>query len=740
MTDIKIKLRTEGMSCAACSSRIEKALSDVDGVKESYANFTNNTVSVTYDQDATDKETISKTIEKAGYHVVEKNASDGSSSSAGVSLLICIIFAIPLAVVAMGPMFGLDLGLEPKTNAVLQLILCIPVLYAGRRFFIKGFPALLERSPTMDTLIALGSSAAVIYSLYATAMVLNGDTANVGHLYYDSAAMIITLVSVGKYLESRSKERTNDAVKGLHDLAPKEANIFRDGKEIKVSADTLAVGDVLVIRPGERIAADAAIIDGRTSVDESMLTGESAPVSKKAGDSIYGGTVNINGSVRAEVTQVGEDSALFRIISMIEDAQSTKAPVAKMADRVAAVFVPSVILIAVTACLLWLISGKDVVFSLTVLISVLVISCPCALGLATPLAITVGTGKAAEYGILFKDATALESAGRITSIVLDKTGTVTEGRPRVTSVYAVSDKKDDLLSTAASAESRSEHPLAAAITEEAKKNGIPIAEADDFISETGMGIRCIIDERTIRVGNSKMMQGHVDVSSVSDAYDKMSENGETVVFVSSDNELLGMIAITDPVRSNSKDAVSSLKNMGVKVKMVTGDSKRTAEKVAALIGIDDVVSEAHPEDKITAIKKLQASGENVAMVGDGINDAPALTQADLGMAVGSGTDIAMDSADVVLMNDDIGNVPAAIEIGRASLKNIKENLFLAFCYNAVCIPIAAGLPYLFGIQEIHEMPMIAAAAMSLSSISVVLNALRLRRFKPSSERMSHPKR
>ena len=644
------------------------------------------------------------------------------------SLLVSVAFAIPVFILAMGPMLGLDLGIDVKVSAILQLVLSIPVIIAGRRFFLRGIPALISRSPTMDTLVALGSGTAFVYSVILSILILTDSGS--GHLYFESAVMIIALVSVGKFFESRSKERTKDAVNGLKDLAPKEARVVRDGKEYMIPVSELVVGDVIQVRPGERIFADARITDGSTSVDESMLTGESMPVSKSAGDEIYGGTVNVNGTVTADVIATGDDSALSRIIKMIEEAQSTKAPIARMADRVAAKFVPSVILISLAAAAIWLIAGKDIVFALTVMISVLVISCPCALGLATPLAITVGTGKGAEYGILYKDASSLERAGRVDSVILDKTGTVTEGRPSVTAVFPESDA-DEILSIAATAEQRSEHPLGTAIMSYCSSKGIEPMPADDYEFETGTGVSCTSSGRRFSVGNEASVS---DASAFSEKASELSKEGATVVYVSSDDRCIGIIAISDRIRDDSPSAVSSLTEMGLNVRMVTGDNQITAEAVASKVGIPDVVSGAKPEDKITAVKRLQATGHDVAMVGDGINDAPALTQSDLGMAVGSGTDIAMDSSDVVLMNDDIRSVPVAIEIGRATLKNIKENLFFAFVYNAVCIPIAAGLPYIFGVSLIHEMPMFAAAAMSLSSISVVTNALRLKGFRPKSIR------
>ena len=727
MSTVKEVIKVDGMSCAACSARIEKALKKDEGILESYANFTNNTVSVTYDDEKTDRIRISALIQGAGYDVIgEGGEAPDRSSEVLRSLLVSVIFAIPVFILGMGPMLGLDLGIDMKVSAILQLILSIPVVIAGRRFFLRGIPALISRSPTMDTLVAMGAGTAFVYSVIVTILILTDNGS--AHLYFESAVMIIALVSVGKFFESRSRERTKDAVNGLKDLAPKEARVVRDGKEMMVPVSELVLGDIIQVRPGERIFADAVVIDGETSVDESMLTGESMPVTKVKGDSIYGGTANVNGTVTAEVSAVGGDSALSRIIRMIEDAQSTKAPIARMADRVAAKFVPAVIAIALAAAAIWLIAGKDIVFALTVLISVLVISCPCALGLATPLAITVGTGKGAGYGILYKDATSLERAGRVDSVILDKTGTVTEGAPTVTAVYP-EEKANEILGFACTVEQRSEHPLGRAIIEFCTEKGIVPDDADNFTFETGSGVSCVAGGKKITAGNSESAG---DIETFADKAKELSGEGATVIYVSIDGSALGMIAISDKVRADSASAVSSLKQMGIEVRMVTGDNEITAKAVASKVGIDNVIAGAKPEDKVTAVKKMQAVGHDVAMAGDGINDAPALVQSDLGMAIGSGTDIAMDSSDVVLMNDDIRIIPAALEIGRATLKNIKENLFFAFCYNVICIPIAAGLPYLFGVSLIHEMPMFAAAAMSLSSISVVTNALRLKTFRPKS--------
>ncbi|MDR3282648.1 MAG: heavy metal translocating P-type ATPase [Candidatus Methanoplasma sp.] len=727
----RINLKTDGMSCAACSARIEKALSKVQGVSEANANFSNSIVSVLYDPSVTGKEQIASAIKSAGYEVIEDDPDviaereRKSSRSLSQSLIVSVIFSVPLAILAMGPMAGLDVPLrgDPFAYALAQLALCIPVLVAGRRFYVRGYPALAAGSPTMDTLIALGTTAAVAYSLYSTFLIFGGDHHAVHSLYYDSAAIILTLVSTGKLLESRSKVRTNDAVRALVGLAPKTACVVRDGRESVIPIDDLVVGDVMVVRPGESIAADGRIADGSSSVDESMLTGESMPVSRAVGDEVYGGTANINGLLKVAVERVGGDTVLFQIIRMVRDAQGTKAPVARAADRTAAVFVPLVMVIAVAAGAIWYLIEGDARFSIVTAISVLVISCPCALGLATPLAVTVGTGKAAEHGILFKNAAALERAGRITSVILDKTGTVTEGKPGVTAASA--EVTDDVLSLVASAEHGSEHPLAKAVLAYAEERGVALRESSDFVSEAGGGVRCSVGPDSVIVGSRKFLSASgVEAPPTED-------DGRTQVFAAVSGRYVGMLSISDPVRPSAASAVASLKRMGIRAMMVTGDSEGTANAIASQVGIDEVRAHALPRDKLDILISLQTKGENVLMAGDGINDSPALMQADLGVAVGSGTDIAIGSADAILMNDDVRSVPAAVEIGRASLGNIRQNLFLAFAYNVVCIPIAAGLPHLLGI-DVPEMPVIAAAAMSLSSVSVVSNALRLRSFKPKS--------
>ena len=730
-------LRVGGMTCSACTGRVESAILSVDGVVSAEANIGSGTATVTFDEGVADEAAIAAAIGSAGYTVITGGRDEVSRreeldiETRFRDLVLAAVFAIPLAIVSMGPMFGMDIPLEPLHMCILQIALCVPILYAGRRFYRKGFPALFSRNPTMDSLVALGTSAALCLGLYNTYLVASGDLHAVHSLSFDSMGMIITLVSVGKFLEARSKHRTNESLRGLLSMAPDEATVIRDGREVRIPAGELVQGDTVVVRPGERIPTDATVTWGESDVDESMLTGESMPVHKVPGDTVYGATVNGSGSIRANVESVGEDTVLFQIARMMEMAQVTKAPVANIADRVASVFVPAVMLIALACLVGWAVAGRDLQFCLTIAISVLVISCPCALGLATPLAIVVGTGKGSQHGILFKTAASLEAAARVDTVILDKTGTVTTGVPEVTWVRA----EDGTVAMAAAAESASEHPLGRAVVDYAGSKGLAVLDLDGFESITGQGVRAYIGGHRVLVGNPRLMDGEgVDISCAEPVPDEC-----TAVHIAVDGVYAGTVGISDPPRPESPSAVASLRRDGIRTMMVTGDRRETAESIASRTGIDEVVAETLPGDKLSKVKSLQVAQARVAMVGDGINDAPALTQADVGMAVGSGTDIAMESADIVLMNGDLRSVPAALEIGRATLRNIKQNLFFAFCYNTVCIPIAAGLPILLGFEGlVMQMPMLSAAAMSLSSVSVVSNALRLRGFEPLSLRGGRP--
>ncbi len=735
--------RIGGMTCAACVGRVESAIKSVKGVESAEANIGSCTAAVTYDGTAETEAAIARAVTAAGYAVVsddrEEAAAEGMKALKAQlrDLVVAVVFAIPLSMMAMGPMLGLfDRFLDPFPYSAIQGLLCIPVLIAGRRFFIKGFPALFSGHPTMDSLIALGSTASVILGTCNTYLVYTGDMHAAHMVCFDSAAMIIALVSVGKYVEARSRFRTDDSVRKLLDTAPAEASVIRDGVEVRVRSSELVPGDVMLVRPGERIPTDGTVVSGSSTVNESMLTGESMPVDKKEGDLVYGATVNGGGSLQVRAEKTGEDTVLFQIARMMEMARSTKAPVASMADRVAAVFVPAVIGIAVLSFAGWMLAGKDLQFSLNIAISVLVISCPCALGLATPLAMVVGTWKGSEYGILFKTATAVESSSKADAIVLDKTGTCTMGSPSVSQVRAEMDE-GVLLGLMASAESDSEHPLGKAIYAYAAGKGVEIPPHEEFGSISGNGIECVCGGRKVVVGNSGLMKDRgTDIPAGHE-----EKPGMTCVMASVDGRFAGSVLISDPVRPESAEAIRFLKEDGVKVIMATGDGEAAAEAIASELGIDEVRHGMKPGDKLNLIKQMQVAQSYVAMIGDGINDAPALSQADVGMAVGAGTDVAIESADIVLMNSDLRSVPAALETGKAVMKVVKQNLAFAFGYNAVCIPIAAGLPVLLGYDGlVDQMPMLAAAAMSLSSISVVTNTLRLRRFRPKALSSSRGRR
>ena len=736
MADKKEILRIGGMSCAACAAKIDRSLNGLPGVTSAAANFGNNTATVTYDESEVSHERIVSAVNKAGYTVIEGDASQIAEADRKearerkVNLLIAIVFAVPLAIYAMGGML-LDLPVPLKDDCFLyglvQMLLCLPVLWSGRRFYIRGIPALLRRSPNMDTLIAMGTAIGFAYSVYCLVQLYDGRMEFMDHLSFDSAAMIIAFVSIGKYLEALGKVRTNDAVSSLLKLEPQYATVIRDGQESRIPVEELRKGDHLLVKPGEGIPADGRVESGSSDVDESMLTGESLPVAKNVGDTVYAATVNGTGSLRITAEQVGKDTVLHQIIGMVEGAQGTKAPMARIADRVAAIFVPAVLLISLLCCIGWLLAGRDVLFSLTVMVSVLVISCPCALGLATPLAIIVGTGNAAKRGILFKSAAKMEAAGNIDVVVLDKTGTITEGRPAVTDIVACNMNENDLLAYAVSAEADSQHPVAGAVLKKAEELAITPAPHTDFESITGMGVRCKVDGHSVAVGNASLMSSdNVEVSSLEAEGTRLASEAKTCMFVAVDGTLVGIIAVADPVKQSSAEAISAIKAAGAVPVMISGDNEATALAVAREVGITEVRAEALPQDKIDAVKRYQVQQKSVAMIGDGINDAPALAQSNVGMAVGTGTDIAIGAADVVLMNGDLRSVPAAMDIGKATVSNIKQNLFLAFVYNAICIPIAAGLPYLLGMGEFSHMPALAAAAMSCSSVSVTLNALRLR--------------
>ena len=651
-------------------------------------------------------------------------------------LILAIIFVVPLLYISMGHMLGAALPefLNPKVNplnfALAQFVLTLPIIYAGRDFFSHGFKNLARKSPTMDSLIAIGATAAVLYGIYATFSIVTVDPEAHMDLYYESAGTIITLILFGKLLEAKTKGQTSSAIKKLIGLQPKKAKIIENGVEKEILIENLKVGDIVIVKPGEKIAVDGKIVEGATSVDESMLTGESLPVSKKVGDKVVGGSINKNGSIRFEATEIGKNTVLSQIIKLVEEAQGSKAPISRMADVVAAYFVPIVIGIATITGVAWFVSGSGLVTALSFFIAVLVIACPCALGLATPTSIMVGTGKGAENGILIKSGEALETTYKIKTIVFDKTGTITKGKPVLTDLIAYGNyKEDELLKIAASVENDSEHPLAEAIVNEAKEKNIEIKPYEKFRAMPGYGIRATFEGKEIQIGNKKLMENKkINVEISQKDYNILSNEGKTPMYISIDNELAGIVAVADVIKETSREAIEKLKKMGIKTIMLTGDNEKTAEFIAKQVGIDDVISEVLPYQKSQKIKELQEKDEFVAMVGDGINDSPALAQANVGIAIGNGTDVAIESADIVLIRNDLRDVAGAIALSKATITNIKENLFWAFFYNVLGIPFAAGIFYAFFNGPKLD-PMIAAFAMSFSSVSVLGNALRLKFFK-----------
>lgn len=741
------KFNVTGMSCAACSSRVEKAVSKVEGVQSCSVSLLTNSMGV---EGSASDESIIAAVEKAGYGASVAGAEKKQSAETDQlkdkdtpvlmhRLIASVGFLVVLMYISMGHMmWGWPLPAFFADNHIAmglaQLLLCVIIMVINQKFFISGFKGLIHRSPNMDTLVALGSGASFVYSVYALFAMTDAQVKGNAELvmsymhefYFESAAMILTLITVGKMLEAHSKGKTTNALKALLNLAPKKATLLIDGKETEVTVDKVKKGDVFVVRPGESIPVDAEITDGSTAVDESALTGESIPVDKTVGDSVSAGTINKSGFIKCSATAVGEDTALSQIIKMVSDAAATKAPVAKIADKVSGVFVPAVIVIALITVAVWLLCGQTVGYALARGISVLVISCPCALGLATPVAIMVGNGMGARKGILFKTASSLEAAGKIQIAVLDKTGTITKGEPKVTDIIPFEITENELLKYAYSIEAKSEHPLAKAIIVKAEELSLNPYEVTDFKAESGNGLSAEYNGKRIIGGSKKYISSIIGISNdILSKADKLSEEGKTPLFFMLDNKLLGIIAVADVIKEESPQAIKQLQNMGIKVVMLTGDNERTAKAVGKLAGVDEVIAGVMPDGKEKVVAELKKQGK-VLMVGDGINDAPALTRADIGMAIGSGTDIAIDAADVVFMKSKLTDVPAAVRLSRKTLRNIHENLFWAFIYNVIGIPLAAGvwIP-LLGWQL---NPMFGAAAMSLSSFCVVTNALRLNFF------------
>lgn len=730
--------KISGMTCAACSAAVERVARRVPGVENASVNLTTERLRVRSEAPLDDA--IKAAVQKAGYGAsdvlatrkqaeVDADAREKRLKQQKRRMAVAIAFAIPLFYIAMGPMVGLPSPVSPDKNpllyALLQMALLLPIIIAGRQFYVRGLRSLFHLQPNMDSLIAIGTIAALGYSIASTVRIAGGDMHAAHALYFESAGVIIALVMLGKYFETKSKGRTGEAIRHLMALTPDTAILRdKDGAEREVKVDELLPGELIVVRPGARIPVDGEVVEGLSSVDESMLTGESLPVDKAVGDFVTGGSVNGAGALIFRATRVGDDTALAQMVQLVEEAQGNKAPIARLADRISGVFVPVVIGIAFLAAILWLtVGGKDISFALTVFVSVLVIACPCALGLATPTAIMVGTGKGAEKGILIKSGEALETAHALNCIALDKTGTVTAGKPVVTDVVAFHMDEMEMLRLFAAGEAGSEHPLGAAIVAYAKEKGLNLPPVADFQAAVGKGANATVEGHTLLMGNAALLSDN-GIAPASEA-DALAAQGKTPMFLVVDGSLAGIVAVADTVKENSAAAIAKLHGMGIETLLITGDNRRAAEAIAAQVGIEHVLYEVLPGNKAAEVKRLQQQEKRVGMVGDGINDAPALAQADIGIAIGTGTDVAMASADIVLMSGDLNGVPAAIKLSRSTMRIIRQNLFWAFAYNVLGIPVAAGLLYLFGGPLLN--PMIAALAMSLSSITVLSNALRLKR-------------
>ena len=748
------KFDVTGMTCSACSARIEKNVNKTEGILEANVNLLTNSMTVKYDESVLSEEDIIKVVEDTGYGAstvmqknkeIKKDAKDDKSEIREMKkrVIISLIFAIPLFYISMGHMLNWPLPkiFHGTENALIfaftQFLLCLPVIIVNNKYYKVGFKTLFKGSPNMDSLIAIGTSAAAAYGVYAIYKIGYG----LGHmdmdmvrqfsmdLYFESAAVVLALITLGKFLEARAKGRTSDAIKKLIDLSPKTALVERLGIEMEIPVEDVVKGDIIIVKPGQSIPVDGVIVFGSSSVDESMLTGESIPVEKKVGDKVVGASINKSGFFKFEAQKVGDDTTLAQIIKLVEEASSSKAPISKMADKISGIFVPIVIVIAVLATIVWLILGADFEFALSIGIAVLVISCPCALGLATPTAIMVGTGKGAENGILIKSAEALEIAHHVQTVVMDKTGTITEGKPRVTDLVADGIDEKEMLRIAASAEKGSEHPLADAIVEEAGKLNLELYDVENFEAIPGQGLRAVINNKKYYLGNLRLVnEQNINIKNFEEISTKFADEGKTPLYFADENNVLGIISVADIVKPTSQAAIKEFEAMGIEVVMLTGDNKKTAEAIRKQLGITRAVAEVLPQDKEKEIRKIQEQGRKVAMIGDGINDAPALARADVGIAIGAGTDVAIESADIVLIRSDLLDAVTAVQLSKATIKNIKQNLFWAFIYNTIGIPLAAGVFY--GILGWKLNPMFAGAAMSLSSVSVVSNALRLKFFKP----------
>ena len=743
----KKEYKLSGMTCAACAMTVEMAVKDLETVEDVSVNLATERLSL-LPKAGFDSQQVLAAVAEAGYQAEEKGKdrpSDVNEEAAMKAqelrrkkqeLLILLVTALPLLYISMGSMVGLPLPsfldhmAHPLVFVLSQLLLTLPAVWIGRGFYQRGFRNLIKQHPNMDSLIAVGTSAAFFYSLYSVSQVFLGHHAFVHQLYFESVAVIISLVLLGKYLESSAKGRTSQAIQSLLELVPSQATVIRYGEAVTIDTEDIRVGDIIRIKPGERMPVDGLVTEGQTFVDESMMTGESVPIEKKVGDTITSATINQNGSIDYQATRVGSDTTLAQIVRLVEEAQGSKAPIAALADKISLYFVPIVLSLATLSAFGWyFLAGESLSFSLSIFIAVLVIACPCALGLATPTAIMVGTGKGAENGILIKSGQALEAAYQLDTIVLDKTGTITVGKPSLTDLLPLGDlNRSDLLQLIASAEQHSEHPLAQAILEAAEEEGLDLLPVSHFEAKVGRGLSAQVEGKQLLVGNESLMkEKNIDSSVFQEQLLELSQEGKTAMFVAVDGQLTGILAVADEMKSSSLKAVQELQSMGLEVIMLTGDREETATAIAQKAGIQKVIAGVLPDGKAAAIKNLQEAGKKLAMVGDGINDAPALVQADVGIAIGSGADVAIESADVVLMHSDLQDVVKAIKLSQATIRNIKENLFWAFAYNTLGIPIAMGLLHLFGGPLLN--PMLAGLAMSLSSVSVVVNALRLGRFK-----------
>lgn len=753
------KFNVTGMTCSACSTRIEKNINKTEGIKEANVNLLSNSMMIEYDDSIISENDIIKVVQDTGYdaHIVgSKRSSDKSQNVKSdsdiefkemkIRLVVSFIFAIPLLYIAMGHMLNMPLPSifhgtkNALTFAFTQFLLCLPVMIINKKYYIVGFKTLFKGSPNMDSLIAIGTSAAFLYGVYAIYKIGYG----LGHmdmdlvmkysmdLYFESAAIVLALITLGKFLEARAKGRTSDAIKKLIDLSPKTALVERNGIEEEIPVEDVIKGDIIVVKPGQLVPVDGIITFGTTSIDESMLTGESIPVEKEVGHKVIGASINKSGYFKFEAQNVGDDTTLSQIIRLVEEASSSKAPISKLADKISGIFVPVVIIISVVSTIAWLFLGATFEFALSIGIAVLVISCPCALGLATPTAIMVGTGKGAENGILIKSAESLEIAHKLQTVVMDKTGTITEGKPRVTDILTNGISETEMLKIAASAEKGSEHPLADAIVEEAKNRKLDLYNVDKFKAIPGQGLEAIVNNKKYYLGNIKLVNDkNININDFEDKSVKIAEMGKTPLYFADESDVLGIIAVADVVKPTSQRAIREFEAMGIEVVMLTGDNKKTAEAIRKQLGISRAIAEVLPQDKEREIRKIQEQGRKVAMIGDGVNDAPALARADVGIAIGAGTDVAIESADIVLIRSDLLDAVTAVQLSKATIKNIKENLFWAFIYNAIGIPLAAGVFYFILGWKLN--PMFAGGAMSLSSVSVVSNALRLKFFKPTKK-------